>query len=118
MRIFLFLLSLIIVVCSAVLAYLGFNETLPFVYYMLSSTALSAVLALLLGHFMYRTYANRKRARDAERLSVALENEKRELAAQRNQLETQLTRKGDTVIPPLNMDPDLTQKITMTPPKA
>ena len=45
MRIFLFLLSLIIVVCSAVLAYLGFNETLPFVYYMLSSTALSAKTA-------------------------------------------------------------------------
>lgn len=118
MRIFLFLISLIIVAGAAILAYLGFNETLPFVYYMLSSTALSACLALFLGHFMYRTYANRKRAKEAERLNASLESEKRELAAQRNQLETRLTRCGTPLGAAQDLDPNLTQKIAMTPPEA
>ncbi len=118
MRVFLFLLSLLVAAGAVVLAYFGFTETLTFVQYMLASTALSVVLAFICGHFMHRTWRNRKRAREAEDLADALEDEKRELAAARTSLETKLASQNefDRPLPPPDMDPEVTQKVMMTPP--
>lgn len=116
MRIFCFLLTLLVILGAGVLAYLGFTETLPFVEYMLASTGLSAVLALLWGHFMFTSWRNRRRAKEAERLTRALEDEKREIAAHRTSLESQLAQQAQRPMPAENLDPELTQKIMMSPP--
>lgn len=115
MRVFLFFLTLVVVAGAGVLAYLGFTEALTFVEYMLASTALSAVLAFLCGHFMYAAWRQRRRAKEAERLSEALESEKREIAAHRTSLETQLAQQSKRPLPPQDLDPELTQKIMMSP---
>lgn len=115
MRIFLFLLAILVSAGAVVLAYFGFTETLPFAYYMLASTGLSILLAFICGHFMYRTWRNRRRAKDAEALAKALEAEKREIAAARTSLEARLAEHHDRPLPPPELDPEVTQKIMMTP---
>ncbi len=118
MRIFLFLISLIIAAGAVVLAYFGFTETLSPMEYMLASTGLSVVLAFICGHFMFRSWVNRSRAREAENLADALEDEKRDLAAERTSLEARLAANKsefDRPLPPPDMDPEVTQKIIMSP---
>ena len=42
---------------------LGYNGTLSWLQFILITAAVEILLCLLLGHFMFRTYANRKRAK-------------------------------------------------------
>lgn len=64
MRIFMLILSLIAAAACVFLNVLGYNGTLSQVEFILISAAVEILLCLLLGHFMFRTYANRKRAKD------------------------------------------------------
>ncbi|MEE0228899.1 MAG: hypothetical protein UEJ45_00125 [Peptococcaceae bacterium] len=61
MRIFIFILSLIFSVACALLNVLGFNGTLTYNEFFLVNIITEIFLCLLLGHFMFRTYANRKK---------------------------------------------------------
>lgn len=61
MRIFIFILSLIFSVACALLNVLGFNGTLTYNEFFLVNIISEIFLCLLLGHFMFRTYANRKK---------------------------------------------------------
>lgn len=63
MRIFMLILSLIAAAACGFLNVLGYNGTLSQVEFILISAAVEILLCLLLGHFMFRTYANRKRAK-------------------------------------------------------
>lgn len=63
MRIFMLILSLIAAAACVFLNVLGYNGTLSQVEFILISAAVEILLCLLLGHFMFRTYANRKRAK-------------------------------------------------------
>ena len=63
MRIFTLILSLIVAAACIFLNVLGYNGTLSFVQFLLINSAAELLLCLILGHFMYRTYANRKRAK-------------------------------------------------------
>lgn len=63
MRIFMLILSLIAAAACVFLNVLGYNGTLSQVEFILISAAVELLLCLLLGHFMHRTYANRKRAK-------------------------------------------------------
>lgn len=63
MRIFMLILSLIAAAACVFLNVLGYNGTLSQVEFILISAAVEILLCLLLGHFMHRTYANRKRAK-------------------------------------------------------
>lgn len=63
MRIFTLILSLIVAAACILLNVLGYNGTLSFVQFLLINSAAELLLCLILGHFMYRTYANRKRAK-------------------------------------------------------
>lgn len=73
MRIFLLILSLIAAAACVFLNVLGYNATLSQIEYILVNTAVEILLCLLLGHFVYRTYANHKRAK---KLDQALTNAK------------------------------------------
>ena len=61
MRIFMFILSLIFSVACVLLNVLGFNGTLTYNEFFLVNIIAEIFLCLLLGHFMFRTYANRKK---------------------------------------------------------
>lgn len=61
MRIFIFILSLIFSVACVLLNVLGFNGTLTYNEFFLVNIVAEIFLCLLLGHFMFRTYANRKK---------------------------------------------------------
>lgn len=63
MRIFMLILSLIAAAACVFLNVLGYNGTLSQVEFILITAAVELLLCLLLGHFMHRTYANRKRAK-------------------------------------------------------
>ena len=63
MRIFMLILSLIAAAACVFLNVLGYNGTLSQMEFILISAAVEILLCLLLGHFMFRTYANRKRAK-------------------------------------------------------
>lgn len=63
MRIFLIILSLLAAGACLFLDVLGYNGTLSWLQFILISAAVEILLCLLLGHFMFRTYANRKRAK-------------------------------------------------------
>lgn len=63
MRIFMLILSLIAAAACVFLNVLGYNGTLSWLQFILISAAVEILLCLLLGHFMHRTYANRKRAK-------------------------------------------------------
>ena len=63
MRIFMLILSLIAAAACVFLNVLGYNGTLSWLQFILITTAVELLLCLLLGHFMHRTYANRKRAK-------------------------------------------------------
>lgn len=63
MRIFMLILSLIAAAACVFLNVLGYNGTLSWLQFILISAAVEILLCLLLGHFMFRTYANRKRAK-------------------------------------------------------
>lgn len=63
MRIFMLILSLIAAAACVFLNVLGYNGTLSQVEFILISAAVEILLCLLLCHFMFRTYANRKRAK-------------------------------------------------------
>lgn len=63
MRIFTFILSLILIIGCAALNVLGYNGTLSSLEFILITAAAELLLCLILGHFMYRTYANHKRAK-------------------------------------------------------
>ena len=63
MRIFMLILSLIAAAACVFLNVLGYNGTVSQVEFILISAAVEILLCLLLGHFMFRTYANRKRAK-------------------------------------------------------
>lgn len=65
MRIFMMILTLLLACACVVLNVLGYNGTLSFLQFLLISAAAELLLCLLLGHFMYRTYANYKRAKTA-----------------------------------------------------
>ena len=58
MRIFMLILSLIAAAACVFLNVLGYNGTLSQVEFILISAAVEILLCLLLGHFMFRTYAN------------------------------------------------------------
>lgn len=64
MRIFIFILSLIIAVACVFLNILGFNGTLTQTEFLLINVVVEFLLCMILGHFMYRTYANYKRAKN------------------------------------------------------
>lgn len=118
MRVFLFLLSLLISASAVALTYFGFTQALSMIEYMIASTALSVILAFICGHFMYRAWVNRRRFKESEALTAALEEEKRELAATRTRLEAELSEKNIYArpMPSPDIDPEITQKIMMTPP--
>lgn len=63
MRIFMLILSLIAAGACLFLDVLGYNGTLSWLQFILITAAVELLLCLLLGHFMHRTYANRKRAK-------------------------------------------------------
>ncbi|MEE0434535.1 MAG: hypothetical protein UDB11_03910 [Peptococcaceae bacterium] len=63
MRIFMMIVTLFLACACVVLNVLGYNGTLSFLQFLLISAAAELLLCLLLGHFMYRTYANYKRAK-------------------------------------------------------
>lgn len=63
MRIFMLILSLIAAAACVFLNVLGYNGTLSWLQFILITAAVELLLCLLLGHFMFRTYANRKRAK-------------------------------------------------------
>lgn len=63
MRIFMLILSLIAAAACVFLNVLGYNGTLSWLQFILITAAVEILLCLLLGHFMFRTYANRKRAK-------------------------------------------------------
>lgn len=63
MRIFMLILSLIAAAACLFLDVLGYNGTLSWLQFILITAAVEILLCLLLGHFMFRTYANRKRAK-------------------------------------------------------
>ena len=63
MRIFLIILSLLAAGACLFLDVLGYNGTLSWLQFILITAAVELLLCLLLGHFMHRTYANRKRAK-------------------------------------------------------
>ena len=63
MRIFLIILSLLATGACLFLDVLGYNGTLSWLQFILITAAVELLLCLLLGHFMHRTYANRKRAK-------------------------------------------------------
>lgn len=63
MRIFLIILSLLAAGACLFLDALGYNGTLSWLQFILITAAVELLLCLLLGHFMHRTYANRKRAK-------------------------------------------------------
>lgn len=63
MRIFLITLSLLAAGACLFLDVLGYNGTLSWLQFILITAAVELLLCLLLGHFMHRTYANRKRAK-------------------------------------------------------
>lgn len=71
MRIFMLILSLIAAAACVFLNVLGYNGTLSQVEFILISGAVEILLCLLLGHFMFRTYANRKRAKTQAALQLA-----------------------------------------------
>lgn len=64
MRVFTFLLSLLIAFAFIVLNFLGFNNTLTQTEYMLITVIAEVILSFVLGHFMYRTYANYKKCKN------------------------------------------------------
>lgn len=66
MRILTFLFSLLITVGVVALTYFAFIQDIDYMVYMLGSTAISIVLAFMLGHFMFRAHANKRRAKLAE----------------------------------------------------
>ena len=116
MRVFLFLLALIASLGIVVLAYFGFTGALSFVYYMLISSGISILLAFICSHFMYTSWRNRRREKEAEKLNRALESEKREIAAKRTSLEAELLAHQAKLQDASDLNPDLTQKIMMTIP--
>lgn len=63
MRIVLIILSLLAAGACLFLDVLGYNGTLSWLQFILITAAVELLLCLLLGHFMHRTYANRKRAK-------------------------------------------------------
>ena len=63
MRMFMLILSLIAAAACVFLNVLGYNGTLSWLQFILITAAVELLLCLLLGHFMHRTYANRKRAK-------------------------------------------------------
>lgn len=63
MRIFMLILSLIAAAACVFLNVLGYNGTLSWLQFILITAAVEILLCLLLGHFMFRTYANHKRAK-------------------------------------------------------
>ena len=63
MHIFLIILSLLAAGACLFLDVLGYNGTLSWLQFILITAAVELLLCLLLGHFMHRTYANRKRAK-------------------------------------------------------
>lgn len=63
MRVFTFLITLILALGFIILNFLGFNNTLSNTEYILASLGAEIVIVFLLGHFMYRTYANYKKAK-------------------------------------------------------
>ncbi len=76
MRVFTFLLSLLIAFGFIILNFLGFNNTLSQTEYMLISVVAEILLSFTLGHFIYRTYANYKKSKqlrsEIEELEVAI----------------------------------------------
>lgn len=64
MRIFLFILSLIIAAACVFLNILNFNGTLSQTEFLLVNVLVEFLLCMILGHFMHRTYANYKRAKN------------------------------------------------------
>lgn len=64
MRIFLFILSLIIAAVCVFLNILNFNGTLSQTEFLLVNVLVEFLLCMILGHFMHRTYANYKRAKN------------------------------------------------------
>ena len=63
MRIFLIILSLLAAGACLFLDVLGYYGTLSWLQFILITAAVELLLCLLLGHFMHRTYANRKLAK-------------------------------------------------------
>lgn len=90
MRIVTFLFSLLVTAGAVVLAYFEFTETLEHQIYILAATALAVLLAFICGHFMYRTYANRKRYKAAESRVAELELKVNELDTSRLAREAEL----------------------------
>lgn len=61
MRIFIFILSLIFSVAFVLLNVLGFNGVLTLNEFFLVNVIAEVLVCLVLGHFMFRTYANHKK---------------------------------------------------------
>lgn len=102
MRVLLLLLSLLISIGCIMLAYMELVGEVAEFHYVLISTAISVVLAFLLGHFMFSAYRLRKNhkkilseASDQEDLWHQAQNENIALRKKVNKLETDLKTARD-----------------------
>lgn len=96
MRIFLFILSLIIAVACVFLNILNFNGTLSQTEFLLVNVIVEFLLCMILGHFMHRTYANYKRAKNLSQeltnTQAALQLKTKEAAAAKAEAAAQSER--------------------------
>ena len=101
MRIFMFILSLIIAVACVFLNILNFNGTLSQTEFLLINIVAEILLCLILGHFMYRTYANYKRAKSLSQeltnAQAALQLKTKEAASAREAAAAAATHESATV---------------------
>lgn len=81
MRIFLIILSIVLCAAAAVLNFLGFQGYLVGIEFYGINLIAEVVVCLLLGHFMYRTYANYKKAKKLTQELATLQSTSQTLSA-------------------------------------
>ncbi|MEE0510850.1 MAG: hypothetical protein UDG94_06435 [Peptococcaceae bacterium] len=116
MRIFIFILSLIVAVACVFLNILGFNGTLTQTEFLLVNVVVEILLCLILGHFMYRTYANYKRAKslgqELTNTQAALQLKTKEAAEAREAMQTEKTVNPSTVTQNESTGAEVSQTLT------
>lgn len=98
MRVLTFLFSLLITAGVVALTYFAFVQDIEYMYYMLGSTAISIVLAFMLGHFMYRAHVNKRRAKLAETAEKDAELRIHELETIRLQQESTIEKMSQSTM--------------------
>lgn len=116
MRIFIFILSLIVAVACVFLNILGFNGTLTQTEFLLVNVVVEILLCLILGHFMYRTYANYKRAKslgqELTNTQAALQLKTKEATEAREAMQTEKTVNPSTVTQNESTGAEVSQTLT------